>query len=58
MSILQEYAWIRKNIGEKTFQDIELFLEKHPELFLSDVYYKEAVWKQFEAERVGGKENV
>ena len=49
MSILQEYAEIRREIGEEKYWHIEAFLEKHPNYFLSDVYYKEHVWKEFEA---------
>lgn len=48
MSILQEYEQIKKRIGKEKFSHIEAFLEKHPHYFLSDVYYKESVWKEFE----------
>ena len=48
MSVLQEYEQIRQKIGKKRFSHIEAFLEVHPNYFLSDVYYKEAVWKEFE----------
>ena len=48
MSILQEYEAIRKRIGEEKFQQIEKFLENHPEYFLDDIYYRESVWKEFE----------
>jgi len=51
MSILQDYESIRKSMGEERFKEVEVFLTKHPDLFLSDVYYKEEVWKQFETER-------
>ena len=44
MSILQEYAAIRKRIGEVKYQNIEKFLETHPNYLLSDVYYKEDVY--------------
>ena len=47
MSILQEYAAIRKRIGEVKYQNIEKFLETHPDYLLSDVYYKEDVWNHF-----------
>jgi hypothetical protein len=50
MSITQEYAEIRHRIGEKKFQQIEAFLTRHPDLFLSDVYYKPEVWAQMESE--------
>lgn len=49
MSILQEYEQIRKEIGEKEYALIEQFLNEHPELFLSDVYYKKEIHDQFEA---------
>lgn len=49
MSILQEYEAIRKRIGEEKFSHIEAFLEAHPHYYLSDVYYREFVWNEFEA---------
>lgn len=48
MSIFQEYEEIRKNIGEAKFAEIEKFLETRPEYFLSDVYYNEQIYKEFE----------
>ena len=48
MSILSEYEVIRKRLGEKTYRKIVKFLKAHPYLLLSDVYYKEEVWKNFE----------
>jgi len=48
MSILQEYETIKNKIGEEKFAHIEIFLEQHPNYFLSDVYYKESVWNEFE----------
>lgn len=48
MSILQEYETIKNKIGEEKFSHIEKFLEQHPNYFLSDVYYKESVWNEFE----------
>ena len=48
MSILQEYTEIRKRLGEEKFSHIEAFLEKHPHYLLSDVYYRESVWNEFE----------
>ena len=48
MSILQEYDQIRKRIGEEKFAHIEVFLNEHSQYLLSDVYYKENVWKEFE----------
>lgn len=49
MSILQEYEQIRRDIGEEKYRAIEEYLSLHPELFLSDIYYEEAVWDRFEA---------
>lgn len=54
MSILQEYAQIRKDIGEERYSHIEAFLKENENYYLSDVYYKESVWKEFE---VWEKEN-
>lgn len=48
MSILQEYEQIRQRIGEEKFAHIEVFLNEHSQYLLSDVYYKENVWKEFE----------
>ena len=48
MSILQEYAQIRKEIGEEKYQQIVKFLDNHPHYFLSDVYYQESVWQEME----------
>lgn len=49
MSILQDYAKIRSTIGEKTFKNIEKYLESHKDKFLSDVYYNEKTWEDFKA---------
>ena len=48
MSILQELEQIRKQIGIKEFNNIELFLSLHPQYFLSDVYYKSEVYDIYE----------
>lgn len=48
MSILQDYEKIRKENGEEKYWHIQAFLEKHPNYLLSDVYYKEHVWDEFE----------
>ena len=48
MSILQEYAIIRKQIDEKKYQAINKYLSLHPDLFLSDIYYKKSEWDAFE----------
>lgn len=48
MSTLQEYEKIGKSLGKANFEQIEKFLEAHPEYFLSDVYYNERVYKEFE----------
>lgn len=48
MSILTEYAEIRQRLGEEKFQGIERYLELHPNLLLSDVYYNPKEWECFE----------
>ena len=40
MSILQEYEMIRKEMGEKKFDSIEIYLHSHDDLLLSDILYK------------------
>lgn len=47
MSILQEYEQIRRDIGEEKYKAVEEYLSLHPELFLSDIYYKEVEWNKF-----------
>lgn len=48
MSILQEYDKIRMEIGKERYSHIEEFLEIYEHYLLSDVYYRESVWKEFE----------
>lgn len=48
MSILQEYAEIRQKLSEREFALINEFLNTHRDILLSDVYYKQEVWKQYE----------
>lgn len=48
MSLFQEYEQIRKDIGEETFHAIETYLSLHPELFLSDIYYKRDEYEKFD----------
>lgn len=50
-SILTEYDDIREQIGDTKYQAVMRFLDDHPEYDLSDVYYKESVWKQMEREQ-------
>jgi hypothetical protein len=45
MSILSEYEQIRKDLGEEVYQKIELFLLTRPDLYLSDVLYREKMRK-------------
>lgn len=54
MSILQDYEKIRIELGKERYSHIEDFLESHEHYLLSDVYYRESVWKEFE---VWEKEN-
>ena len=49
MSILQEYEQFRKEMGEERYSHIEAFLEAYKNYLLSDVYYSQDVWKEFEA---------
>lgn len=48
MSILNEYNEIKNAIGKEKFEQIEKFLESHKNYFLSDVYYNQKVYKEFE----------
>lgn len=48
MSILQEYEKIRKSLRPGEFEAIERYLDLHPELFLSDIYYKQEQYKKFD----------
>ncbi len=48
MSILQEYAKIRKDIGEAEFKRIEKFLDENKDLYLSDVYYRPEINEKFQ----------
>lgn len=51
MSILQEYENIRRDIGEDTYNAIGKYLDRHPDVLLSDIYYKRTEWEKFENER-------
>lgn len=46
MSVLQDYKKIRDEIGEKKYNEIELFLSSHPQYTLADVYYRQSVWEE------------
>lgn len=48
MSILSDYEQIKKLFSKSELQKIEMFLNAHPDYFLSDVYYSEKVYKEFE----------
>lgn len=48
MSILREYEEIRKEIGEEKAKGLEQYLKFHPEIVLSDIYYNEKNWEDFE----------
>lgn len=48
MSILQEYEEIRKDMGEKKFDSIEIYLKEHPNIFLSDILYKSKCYIGFD----------
>lgn len=46
--MLQELEQIRREIGEETYKAIDTFLECNPQYLITDLYYKESVWKKFE----------
>ena len=48
MSILQEYEDIRRQLGEEEWNNIDTFLSENKQYQLSDVLYKERVWKIYE----------
>ena len=48
MSILQEYEEYRRKLGEKEWKNIDNFLAENDQYLLSDVLYKESVWKIYE----------
>ena len=48
LSILQDYEQIKNRIGKEKFKAIEEYLELNPNLYLSDIYYKETEWNKFE----------
>lgn len=48
MSILQEYEEYRRKLGEKEWKNIDNFLAENERYLLSDVLYKESVWKIYE----------
>lgn len=48
MSILQEYEQIKKELGTGINKGIELYLSENPNLFLSDIYYKEKEYKKYD----------
>lgn len=48
MSILQEYAEIRRMIGEEMYNDIMEYLDCHEDVLFSDGYYNEEAYKKFE----------
>jgi hypothetical protein len=47
MSMMQELERIRYEIGEETYNAINEFLDCHKHYLITDVYYKESVWKEF-----------
>lgn len=47
MSMLQELEQIRREIGEETYNAINEFLDWHEHYLITDVYYKENVWEEF-----------
>lgn len=47
LSILQEYAQIKRTIGEEKYARIMKYLKENPSILYSDVMYKEKAWKKF-----------
>ncbi len=47
MSILREYEEIKKELGEKEWNSIEEYVDKHDDIYLSDVLYKEKEYNKF-----------
>ena len=58
MSMLQEYERIKYSIGEEKYNQIQIFLEKHPHYLLSDVYYRKSVWDEMEKWSENHKEEL
>lgn len=48
MSILQEYEMIRKSLSDQQNQDIDTYLDEHPDILLSDILYDRKQWELFE----------
>ena len=48
MSILQEYEMIQNGLTDEEIKNIDHYLEFYPNKVLSDLYYNEDEWKQFE----------
>jgi hypothetical protein len=48
MSILQDYERFKEMIGEREWELITMFLDSHGEYFLSDLMYKQDVYKLYE----------
>jgi hypothetical protein len=48
MSILQEYEQFKRSIGEHEWQLITMFLDNHGEYMLSDLLYKQDIYKVYE----------
>ncbi len=48
MSIFQEYEQIRREMGEKKYDSIELYLNSHEDLLLSDILYKPVHYNDFD----------
>lgn len=48
MSILQDYEYFKKSIGEHEWELITAFLDRHGEYMLSDLMYSMEVYKEYE----------
>lgn len=48
MSVLQDYEKFKEMIGEREWELITMFLDSHGEYFLSDLMYKQEIYKVYE----------
>lgn len=55
MSIMSEYEDFRKELGEREFRLLEKFLEENEQYLLSDLYYSQAAYSEYEKWRAGYK---
>lgn len=49
MSIMQEYEWIQKSLTKEVNEGIQIYLDTHQDILLSDIYYTPGGWDKFQA---------